>query len=579
MPTTYTYRSQAAVGENGLLVASGSGQLFAITDTTFATPLLARDVSGANKTVIAVSGIGQTETFLIDDQPELWWKSGTHVVHLFSVSSMLDAINTSAASAAGSRTAAEIAAAAATATAQSVATFQKWIELGITRRNLVADPRATAFTGTSYGWNYQAGTGETGASTLVTGASDGPTLPDGTKITTYARRTVTAAKTAGASGWYFRSDVGSADLPVGRALAGGMYARISVPLATSFSVDARTGAAAGTPTLTSAVSVGTTWVRLTGADVADIAADGFQLWASHAAGAVLPIGATFDVTGAICEYTSTIGPYFDGSMLSTQYRANRWVSTVNASVSEQLDMTILTPDGLTADWGSITGKPTTFAPAPHSHDASAVTAGVFPPARLGSGTPSVGTYLGWDGTWSVPAGTGGGGGGSGIIGAPGTWPTSFPPASHSHPPTDLSGTSSIGRSLLSAVDAATIRGLVGAGTSSVTVGGAASGAAAPVAHTHPKADVGLSLVQNVAPADMPVSSAMAAELALKASAAHSHSQSGVANLVTDLAARIQAVPVVTGSEARPVGSSVVLWVGGSTTPTNMTSADIHLREV
>lgn len=113
MPTTYTYRPQAAVGENGELTRDGSGQLFAITDTAFATPLVARDIAGANKTVIGLSGIGQTETFLIDDHPELWWKSGSTIVHLFSVTGIISAVDAALAAVQASASAALSAAASA----------------------------------------------------------------------------------------------------------------------------------------------------------------------------------------------------------------------------------------------------------------------------------------------------------------------------------------------------------------------------------------------------------------------------------------------------------------------------------
>lgn len=50
----------------------------------------------------------------------------------------------------------------------------------------------------------------------------------------------------------------------------------------------------------------------------------------------------------------------------------------------------------------------------------------------------------------------------------------------------------------------------------------------------------------------------------------------LAALAGELALRPKTVLVVTGSEARPTGSNVVLWIGGSTAPTNMTGNDVWL---
>lgn len=60
------------------------------------------------------------------------------------------------------------------------------------------------------------------------------------------------------------------------------------------------------------------------------------------------------------------------------------------------------------NWTNVADKPATFAPSAHTHDASDITSGVFPPARLGTGTPTADLVLKGDGSWgSVPAPTGG----------------------------------------------------------------------------------------------------------------------------------------------------------------------------
>lgn len=108
----YTYRTQAAIDQTGELVTAGSGQVFAITDLAFVTPLTVKDSAGLASTTVLVSGIGQTNAFSIDGHAEVWWKSGQYVSHLFSVTGILAAAEDSAAAA---RAAAEASAEAVTA--------------------------------------------------------------------------------------------------------------------------------------------------------------------------------------------------------------------------------------------------------------------------------------------------------------------------------------------------------------------------------------------------------------------------------------------------------------------------------
>lgn len=88
-----------------------------------------------------------------------------------------------------------------------------------------------------------------------------------------------------------------------------------------------------------------------------------------------------------------------------------------------------------------------------------------------------------------------GGGGSGIVGAPASWPQSFPPSSHSHASTDLrradgsTGLASPVASLLNAVDAQAARAAIGAGTGSGTSNlqlGTTPGTASEATHLHPQ---------------------------------------------------------------------------------------------
>lgn len=102
---TFVYRPQAAIDSSGNLVTSGSGQVFA--QMTGGTALTVRNAAGLNVDTINVSSIGQTELFQVDDYPELYWRSGTYVVHIFSITAMVAAVASSEAAAVASAAAAE----------------------------------------------------------------------------------------------------------------------------------------------------------------------------------------------------------------------------------------------------------------------------------------------------------------------------------------------------------------------------------------------------------------------------------------------------------------------------------------
>lgn len=118
---------------------------------------------------------------------------------------------------------------------------------------------------------------------------------------------------------------------------------------------------------------------------------------------------------------------------------------------------------------------------------------------LSTGEPGqVVTHSGSAAVWSNP--TGGDGSGSGIIGAPAQWPSTFPPSAHSHPASQISDSTPVGRSLMTAVDAQAARAAISAAPSSVVsfpgFGGTAD-KAAPGNHSHGASSVVVNPVSGV----------------------------------------------------------------------------------
>lgn len=113
--TWYLHHPQPAVNIEGSLVPAGSGNVYALDDIGFVTPLTVRDpVTLVTGTVVTVTDF-VSEAFEVEDNPEVYWKSGAAPAMIrSSVGGMRDA--TLAAQAA-----AEAAEVAASASAASVA--------------------------------------------------------------------------------------------------------------------------------------------------------------------------------------------------------------------------------------------------------------------------------------------------------------------------------------------------------------------------------------------------------------------------------------------------------------------------
>lgn len=108
------------------VVTNAVGQVYAVTDTSFTTPLTVTDLTGTPMTLVKVGPLGVTEQFITTDQPEVNWKSGSYVIYLWSPMSMVAATSSSASAAASSAAAAEasrLAAEAATALSTGQARF------------------------------------------------------------------------------------------------------------------------------------------------------------------------------------------------------------------------------------------------------------------------------------------------------------------------------------------------------------------------------------------------------------------------------------------------------------------------
>jgi len=103
----------------------------------------------------------------------------------------------------------------------------------------------------------------------------------------------------------------------------------------------------------------------------------------------------------------------------TQYilvNASRaFTSAPSSNVAATLDVHLIRKGEMDAAFGSITSTFLfllgTYSPVGHTHVVGDITSGVFPPARLGTGsTGGTSKFLREDGTFAVPPGTGGGGG-------------------------------------------------------------------------------------------------------------------------------------------------------------------------
>jgi len=108
-------------------VRDGAGMVYAMLDTSFASPLPVYDRYGSVKSTVNTTSEGQTEEFYVDNYPVVWWKSGSWAFLISSYTGMLaatEAAEASALSAADAAIAARIAAETALANMTGVTDLQ-----------------------------------------------------------------------------------------------------------------------------------------------------------------------------------------------------------------------------------------------------------------------------------------------------------------------------------------------------------------------------------------------------------------------------------------------------------------------
>lgn len=203
------------------------------------------------------------------------------------------------------------------------------------RGNYMLNPNAVGAT-TGFA-AYTSGTGETGTTTLVAAAVDGPT-PD---ITTYARWTTTAVKTSGSTGWRCET---TAYMAPSNGVSGDnrtldIWIRYTAPGGGTLNVTPRlsfyngsTLVTTGTPGATVLLQSGQ-WTKLSVVGTATGTFTNVGWWVYSTTGANVALNATLDATGATVS-TFNDDP-FSGSTTNTNGYEYRWSGTANNSASYQ----------------------------------------------------------------------------------------------------------------------------------------------------------------------------------------------------------------------------------------------------
>ncbi len=360
--------------------------------------------------------------------------------------------------------AAEGAQAAAEATTTEVATLRKWIELGVTQRNLVTNPKPFDATG----WNP--GPAVTRAVVMESGT---PCL----------EVTVITPNIPGQTYVYVGQQSITPSPGIGRWAAVGLDVKpLTAEAAASMRViiRAQNGTATTEQTTVSTVPGGWsagTWSRLVGSVQQVSEADNVDVLLLPSGNQ--PLGAMARARRAVVAFADTkagaeaaVATYFDGDTPPSANRAARWSGTPNASVSELIDMSAISSDLVAA--------------AEAAADAAEAAANTNLPSGGNTGQVlAKRSGQDRDVEWITPSG--------GSSGGATTWdqisgkPATYPASAHTHTLSQLTDMSGLGRQVSAAGDAQTFRSLIGAGTgngtSNLTLGTTASTAAAGN-HTH-----------------------------------------------------------------------------------------------
>lgn len=209
------------------------------------------------------------------------------------------------------------------------------------RRNLASDPRGTALHSTAsrigYATGRWGGVGATATYAPVAGATDGPEVAPGVRLSTYIRKTWTVAATNNGSSGFQHTATAAAPVTPGatytisswmRSAGGGQTAAAGVLFKDAGG--ANLGSEAFAPVVTLAAG---TWTRVSYTFTAPAGAATAALFSDVRGGTLWPVGATLDGTGLLVEEAGSVLPYMDGATSPDPGLLPEWTSTPNASPS------------------------------------------------------------------------------------------------------------------------------------------------------------------------------------------------------------------------------------------------------
>ena len=222
---------------------------------------------------------------------------------------------------------------------------------------------------TSVDGDFQAGTGEVGTTEYISGANDGPELADGTRATTYCRRTVSTIKSSGESGprnLNVSRRVYPTNPVAGTVITAVMAVRFSGPgvLMPRFKIIFLDGSGAWASATTSP-SGGITlngnskwqWISFTATATANFVSVGTSVAITGSGtGQIQPAGSTWDYTcvriyegendglgfidGAMSGTGSNFAYTWDGTAFQSA-SAMRWVSAASGNVNRTRALNVL----------------------------------------------------------------------------------------------------------------------------------------------------------------------------------------------------------------------------------------------